>query len=66
MATYSRREVVEKRIEYFLPSPTNWAEVSKVISALNQELGEEESRWDDAVTVEARDEEIVFWYKERK
>ncbi len=63
MAMYSRREVDTKHVEYFLPSPTNWAEVGKVVAALNRELGEARARYDDAVTVEAVGEEIVFRYK---
>jgi hypothetical protein len=63
MATYTSRTVTTTRREYVLTSPTNWAEVGKVVAALNQELGEEAARWDDVVTVEARDDEIVFSYE---
>jgi hypothetical protein len=64
MAAYSRREVTTKRVEYVLPSPTNWAEVSKAMSAVTQDLrarGVGES--DDAVWVKASDDEIVFWFE---
>lgn len=60
MAEYSRRVVTTRHVEYYLPSPTNWAEVGKVFAAMRNELGEEAARWDDAVLIEANDEEIVF------
>lgn len=62
MAEYSFRDVTIVRREYTLPNPTNWAEINKVVAALEQEL-EEEGYSDDRVTVEARDDEIVFWYE---
>lgn len=62
MADFSRREVPQKvRVEYTLESPTNWVEVTKVLAVLRQEstpLG-----YDDSVHVEARDDEIVFWFE---
>lgn len=61
MAEFTSRNVTEVRREYALPALTNWAEVNKVFAMLINELGEQ-ARWDDAVKVEARGEEIVFWY----
>jgi hypothetical protein len=66
MAAYSRREVTTVRVEYYLPSPANWAEIGKTTSAINAELGEERARWDDAAWFEARDDEIVIWFEKSK
>jgi hypothetical protein len=66
MAVYSRREVTTTRVEYFLPSPANWAEIGKATAAINNELGDERARWDDAAWFEARDDEIVIWFKKSK
>lgn len=63
MADYGRRERHFVRTEYVLTSPTNWAEVGKAFAAINQDLGEDKARWDDAAWVEARDDEIVIWHE---
>lgn len=60
MADYTRREVVTRRIEYVLPNPTNWAEVSKVLTVINHET---DRVADDFVRVEGRDDEIVFSFE---
>jgi hypothetical protein len=66
MADYTRGEVTQTRVEFVLPSPTNWHEISKVLSSLDQELPNDRKQWADTVLVEARDEAIVFCYvKER-
>lgn len=62
MADWERHEETTKRVIYSLPSPTNWAEVAKVVAAIRSDLGEEKSRWDDVVTVEAWDDQIRFSY----
>lgn len=61
MADYTFYDVTSVRREYVLRSPSNWSEVSKVIAALEQEITEGDS--DDRVTVEAKGDEIVFWYE---
>lgn len=66
MASYSRSTVTTTRVVYTLPSPTNWAEISKAMSACQQELGEERARWDDVVTVEAHDDEIHLWFTQKE
>lgn len=66
MATYERREVTTTYVEYVLPSPANWAEIGKATAAVNQELGEERARWDDAAWFEARDDEIVIRFEKSK
>jgi hypothetical protein len=70
MADFTRREVTTRRVEFVLPSPTNWAEVGKVLSAIHHELQpfdpenpREPLPADDAVQVKAWDDEIVFWYE---
>jgi len=61
MATYTSFEVVERRKVYSLPSPTNGTEVSKVISAIGQELDTRGLKYyDDTIRVEAWDDEIRF------
>jgi hypothetical protein len=67
MAEYTSRHVTTVRREYALRLPTNWAEIGKVYAAINQEfdaLGISSS--DDRVTVEARDDELVFWYEKSR
>jgi hypothetical protein len=66
MAEYSRREVTTVQVEYYLPSPVNWAEVGKAFAAVKQELGEEASQWDTAAWFEARDDEIVIRFEKSK
>lgn len=66
MAVYWRREVVTTHVEYILPNPVNWAEVGKAIAAINNELGEDAARWDDAAWFEARDDEIVIRFEKSK
>ena len=71
MADYTwRDETVTRRI-YVLPSPTNLTEMSKVTSAITQDLKSLGiSYWDNTVMVEASDEEIhlsfVLPTKDRK
>jgi hypothetical protein len=63
MATYSSRDITICRREYSLPSPTNVAEVAKVFAAINQNLATRDGYSDDFVTVEARDDEIIFSFE---
>lgn len=61
MAEYTSRLVTTSRMEYTLPSGTTWGEVEKVLAAIQQRTkGIPEACYDDFVTVEARDDEIVF------
>lgn len=62
MADYSVRTVTTTRKEYILPSPSDWGEVGKVMAAIRNQLSDKDARYDDTVTVEARDDEIVFSY----
>lgn len=62
MADYTSRIVTTTRKEFILPSPTNWGEVQKVLAALRTDLAGKRA-YDDDVTVEARDDEIVFSYE---
>jgi hypothetical protein len=67
MAEFVSRQVTTVRREFALRMPTNWAEVGKVCAALSQELKAAGlSPSDDRVTVEPRDEEIVFWYEKSR
>jgi hypothetical protein len=62
MADYTQRDETKTRRIYSLPSPTNWAEVAKVLNALRQDA-DLKSDYDDAVTVEAWDDEIRFSFE---
>lgn len=62
MADWTRRERTTTHVEYVLTLPTNWAEVGKVYSSINQELGEERARWDDIVEVISDGVELIFRY----
>jgi hypothetical protein len=58
--------VATERREFVLPAKTDWFEVSKVLNAMQQELGEEKSAWADSVMVEATEAEIVFYYQKSR
>ena len=62
MADWSSRTIVTTTKEYTLPSPTNWAQVRRVLDVIENELPEAQRRWEDTVTVAAHDDEIVFTY----
>lgn len=64
MAVYSTRVVTIRRCEYVLPSPVNWAEYEKARSAIKTAAESEgiDTSYDDAITIEARDDEIVLFY----
>lgn len=64
MADYTRRDITTTRRIYVLPSPTNWVEVEKVLSALKQDKERQKvGTFDDTVTVEAFDDEIHFSFE---
>lgn len=68
MTDYGRREVTTTRVEYTIPAPAEgagyayWGPLRQAIYAIERELGDEAARWDDAVRIEARDDEIVLSY----
>jgi hypothetical protein len=67
MADMTIRDETTTRRIYTLQSPTNWAEVSKVLGALQQdEDRRKRGDWDDAVIVEAWDDEIRFSFEVSK
>jgi hypothetical protein len=64
VAEYAARHVTTVRCEYALRLPTNLAEIGKIYAAIDQELKELGlPSSDNLVTVEASDEELVFWYE---
>ncbi len=63
VADFTRRTVTTTRVEYALPTPTNWAEIGKLTAAIQQEIGDEQSGSDDVVTVDAFDEVLVFSFE---
>lgn len=60
MAEYSRRVVTTRRVEYFLPSPANGAEIGKAFDAAWNEAASLGDVADDTLTVEGNEEEIVI------
>lgn len=69
MGDAKKSTTTTKRHEYTLSSPTNWVEINKAVQWARREkeaaLGAESLRWDDAIGVEARDDEVVvFWDEE--
>ncbi|MFG3439902.1 hypothetical protein ACGF0J_21865 [Nonomuraea sp. NPDC047897] len=66
MADYTRRERTTTHVEYVLPSPTNWAKLSKIHNAIHCELGPELSQYEDAVQVVTADDQIIFRFVKEK
>lgn len=62
MAEWTRRDVTTTRREYVLPNPTNWGAVEGIFAVLKAELGDR-GEWDNTVTVEGRDDELVISYE---
>lgn len=63
MSNYTKRRVTNTRVEYVLKSPTNWVDITKVFSAIDNDFTKLNLRnFDDSVRVESRDDEIVFSY----
>lgn len=58
MADYTSWTEAETRKVFALKTPTNWVEISKVLSRLQHEVGDD--TYDDAVTVITYDDEIRF------
>jgi len=63
VATYTHRVVTVIKKQVILPSPSNMTELTKALTFVNKDL---EARgikyYDDIVTVESFDGEIVIWY----
>lgn len=66
MADYTRREETTKKVIYVLPSPTNWTEIGKALTAVERERKDKglPCDYDDVVTIEAMDDEIHLWFNE--
>ena len=63
MANYSERIERSTQKVFFLPTPSNWAEVSKMVSGVQQYMSAANipnRTFDDVVKVESNDEEIRF------
>jgi hypothetical protein len=63
VADYTTREVTTTVKEVVLPSPTNWGELGKAMAYCRAQLETTSGVMDDTVVVEARDDEIVLWYR---
>ena len=67
MANYTRRKVTVTRVEYAVPASSEgsgysyWGDLRAAIAAIEADLGDA-AGYDDAVRVEARDDEIVLSY----
>lgn len=67
MTDFQRREVTTTRIEIAVPAlPSGqgysyWGPLRRAIGAIERDLGDQAS-YDDAVRIEARDDEIVLSY----
>lgn len=62
MADFQTRTETTTRKIYSLPNPTNLAEVYKLINSIITD-GHLPGTHDNAVTVEADEEEIIFWFE---
>lgn len=75
MATYERRVLEIRRVEYHVPASAPWGaawtEVYKAVAAIHEELREAgelregEDAADDRITMEPRDDVIVVSYEQR-
>ena len=66
MAAYETRTKTTVRHEFVLPNPTNWAELSKAVTAIEHDLKANgmDASYDDVVTVAATEEEIILSWEE--
>lgn len=65
MADFTGRVVTVTRHEYALESPTNAVEVSKMLNSATRDFQTAKGQaWDDSITVESRNGEIVAWWEE--
>lgn len=63
MASYYKTKKIITEINYVLETPTNWVEVSKVFSAIKQDLNSAGYKeFDDTVKVESQEGQMVFTY----
>lgn len=65
MSNVSKRTVTSTRHEYVVPSPACVADIQKAIDCAFRDMPANRARYDDACTVEARDDEIVVWWPEK-
>jgi hypothetical protein len=67
MLSVNRREVVRRRYEFAVDSPATGKEIYDALylasSRLTELEGEGAAEYDDALHVEARDDEIVVWFE---
>jgi hypothetical protein len=64
MTAVSSREVVQTWVEYSIPLPAVWGDLTDLVAMARQALGEEAAQWDDSAHVVTTDEAlIVRWEK---
>jgi len=66
VSNVTKRTVTTTRHEYIVPSPACVADIHKAIDWAFTDMPENRRLYDDACTVEARDEEIVIWWPDDK
>jgi hypothetical protein len=68
MANYERGEEKVTRVRYRLKTPSNGAELGKLLNAAALERAQQlnidaDHIYDDALTVDVGDDEIVIWWE---
>lgn len=64
MTRVSHRELTQTWVEYTLPLPALWGDLTDLVALARQALGEEAAQWDTAAQVIANDEELIIrWEK---
>lgn len=66
MSTVGKRTITTTRHEYIVPSPASHAEVEMAIAMAREDVPLGLIGYDDVPKVEARDDEIVVWWEERR
>lgn len=67
MTRVSNREVTQTWVEYSVPLPAMWGDLTDLVALARQALGDDAARWDDAARVVATDEELVIrWEKPQR
>lgn len=66
MADYTTHEIVIVTVEYRIPVPGYWNDLSKALAAIRKEIGDDKAFYDDAVKTDVRDDCIVLSYEKSR
>lgn len=66
MTSVEKRTVTTTRHEYVVPSPSPGSELVTAMNMALADMPDERRAYDDACTVEARDDTIVVWWPEER